>query len=91
MHQPAIILLSECSLLSQGGVYNLAAAATSQVSITLPITIDSQKLKLPIINVDNAADNMIGTSTITNSSIVIKKGVNDNALRTGRWGLVCIS
>lgn len=76
---------------SQGGVYNLAAAATSQVSITLPITIDSQKLKLPIINVDNAADNMIGTSTITNSSIVIKKGVNDNALRTGRWGLVCIS
>ncbi|VYU07333.1 Uncharacterised protein [Veillonella ratti] len=78
-------------LILQGGVYNLAAAATSQVSITLPITIDSQKLKLPIINVDNAADNMIGTSTITNSSIVIKKGVNDNALRTGRWGLVCIS
>nr|DAQ15047.1 MAG TPA: hypothetical protein [Caudoviricetes sp.] len=34
---------------------------------------------------------MIGTSTITKSSIVIKKGVNDNALRTGRWGLICMS
>lgn len=46
---------------------------------------------MPIIAVDNAADNMIGISYITNSTIVIKKGVNDNSARTGRWGLICVT
>lgn len=75
---------------SQGGVYSLAAQSTSTTTITLPISINSTGLRLPLIAVDNAADNMIGVSNITNSTIVVKKGVNDNSVRTGRWGLISL-
>lgn len=77
-------------LIIQGGVYSLAAQSTSTTTITLPISINSTGLRLPLIAVDNAADNMIGVSNITNSTIVVKKGVNDNSVRTGRWGLISL-
>ena len=71
-------------------MYSTSAPATSTATITLPININSTGFKLPIIAVDNAADNMLGVSSISNSTLVIKKGVNDNSARTGRWGLISL-
>ncbi len=68
----------------------MGAAPTSQTSITLPITINTNNLFLPIISVNNAADDMIGMGQISNSAIVLKKGSGDTTARTGRWGLISV-
>lgn len=71
-------------LIIQWGTFSLEAAAGSTQAITFPMAFPTALIHSSV-SVDNAANDMIGTTSRSLTGMTISKGSNDTTARTGFW------